>query len=108
MAKATSGGYKGQSLDLVVAVSYIGLMKPVFYSRAAAKALRRMPLNVAQLIQSKIVQYAANPSSLANNVKTLHGRTGIRLRVGEWRVIMDDDGAVLEILEIGPRGGVYD
>jgi len=37
----------------------------------------------------------------------LKGRTGIRLRVGDWRVIKDD-GAVLAVLEIGPLGGIYD
>jgi mRNA interferase RelE/StbE len=30
----------------------------------------------------------------------------IRLRVGDWRVIMDD-GVVLEIVAIGSRGSVY-
>ena len=29
------------------------------------------------------------------------------LRVGDWRVIMDEDGVVLAVLEIGPRGGIY-
>ena len=38
----------------------------------------------------------------------LQGRTGIRLRVGDWRVIMDEDGNVLAVLDIGPRGGIYD
>jgi len=42
------------------------------------------------------------------DVKALKGREGIRLRVGDWRVIMDDQGNVLAILDIGPRGGVYD
>jgi mRNA interferase RelE/StbE len=41
-------------------------------------------------------------------VKTLSGRTGVRLRVGDWRVILDDQGDVLDVLKIGPRGGVYD
>jgi len=56
---------------------------------------------------SKVDAYAADPASQANNVKALKGRTGIRLRVGDWRVIMDD-GVVLAVLEIAPRGGVYD
>lgn len=55
----------------------------------------------------KIEAYAADPASQANNIKTLRGREGIRLRVGDWRVIMHD-GEVLDILHIGPRGGVYD
>jgi mRNA interferase RelE/StbE len=56
---------------------------------------------------AKVDQYAADPASLANNVTNLKGRDGIRLRVGDWRVIMRD-GVVVEVLEIGPRGGVYE
>lgn len=66
-----------------------------------------MPANTAVRIRTKIVQYAADPASQANNVKALQGRQGLRLRVGDWRVIMDD-GVVLEILEIGPRGSIYE
>lgn len=82
-------------------------MKPIIYKRSAAKALSRMPANTSALIVSKIEQYAVDPASLANNVTKLKGRQGIRLRVNDWRVIMDD-GAVLEVLAVGPRGGVYD
>jgi mRNA interferase RelE/StbE len=82
-------------------------MKPVTYTRAAVKVLRRMPANTAALIRMKVQQYAVDPVSLANNVKALQGREGVRLRVGDWRVIMDD-GVVLAVLEIGPRGGVYE
>ena len=82
-------------------------MKQVTYTRAAIKALRKMPATTAALIRGKVEHYAADPASLANNVKALQGREGIRLRVGDWRVIMDD-GVVLAVLEIGPRGRVYD
>jgi mRNA interferase RelE/StbE len=83
-------------------------MKSISYSKAAIRALRRMPRNVADLIRSKIEAYAKDPVSQVNNVKALKGREGIRLRVGDWRVIMDDQGNVLAGLDIGPRGGVYD
>ena len=83
-------------------------MKAIAYSRAAIKTLRRMPANEAERIRLKIKQYAADPASLANNVKALVGSPHIRLRVGEWRVIMDDRGNVLDVMKIGPRGGVYD
>jgi mRNA interferase RelE/StbE len=83
------------------------MMKQISYTRAAIKALRRMPANTATLIQSKIEAYAQDPSSQANNVKSLKGREGLRLRVGDWRVIMDDQGNVLAVLDIGPRGGIY-
>ena len=82
-------------------------MKQVSYTRAAIRALRRMPANTATLIRSKIEAYATDPASQADNVKALKGRAGMRLRLGDWRVIMDDQGNVLAILDIA-RGGIYD
>jgi mRNA interferase RelE/StbE len=74
------------------------------YNKAAIKALTRMPGHKARLIRSKIEQYASEPEIMVNNVKKLQGRDGYRLRVGDWRVIFDPEGVVLDILEIGPRG----
>ena len=82
-------------------------MKPVVIHPAARKTLRRMPANTANRILEKIAAYAADPLSQANNVTALRGRPGIRLRVGDWRVIMED-GEVLDVLQVGPRGGVYE
>ena len=83
-------------------------MKQIAYSKSALKTLRRMPANEARRITAKVSQYASDPRSLANNVKSLAGSPYIRLRVADWRVIMDDLGNVLEVLNIGPRGGIYD
>lgn len=84
------------------------MTKQIRYTKSAIRALRRMPANMAALIRSKIEAYAQDSSSQANNVKVLRGREGLRLRVGDWRVIMDDQGNVLAILDIGPRGKIYD
>lgn len=81
-------------------------MKQITYTRAAIKVLRAMPRNMADRIVAKVEDYAADPASQANNVTALKGREGIRLRIGDWRVIMHD-GVVLAVLEIGPRGGIY-
>ncbi|KAB0571291.1 type II toxin-antitoxin system RelE family toxin [Brucella pituitosa] len=84
-------------------------MKQISYSREATKTLIKMPANTAKLIRSKIEQYAAEPASLANNVKFLKGDEGLmRLRVGDWRVIFSEEGHVLEIIRIAPRGGAYE
>ena len=83
-------------------------MKQTVYLKRARKALASMPVNTARQVVSKIEQYAADPVGLSNNVAKLQGREGHRLRVGEWRVIFRDDGVVLEIINVGPRGGVYD
>ena len=82
-------------------------MKAIVILPAARRNLRRMPANVAKRILEKIADYAADPASQANNVTALRGRSGIRLRVGDWRVIMED-GEVLEVVQVGPRGGIYE
>ena len=82
-------------------------MKDVLYTRAAQKALMRLPRNIALRIREKIRSFAEDPASQANNVRVLRGVEGvIRLRVGDWRVIMRD-GVVVEILEIKARGSAY-
>jgi mRNA interferase RelE/StbE len=83
-------------------------MKQIIYTRVARRTLQKMPANTARLIRSKIEQYAADPDSLANNVLKLQGREGFRLRVGDWRVIFDEEGRILHILKVAPRGGAYD
>ena len=83
-------------------------MRAISYTRQALKALRRMPADTAQRIIAKIEQYVQEPETQANNVAALKGREGMRLRVGDWRVIMNDGGVVLAVLEIGPRGSVYE
>lgn len=84
-------------------------MKEIAYSKDALKTLRRMPANVAATIRSKIAQYANSPAELTNNVIAMKGETGaFRLRVGDWRVIFTEDGEVIAIVRIAPRGGAYD
>ena len=83
-------------------------MRDVTYSRDASKVLLRMPTNTARLIRGKIEQYAAEPLSLANNVKALQGRPGYyRLRVGDWRVIFSETMQVVAVERIAPRGSAY-
>jgi mRNA interferase RelE/StbE len=72
---------------------------------SALRALRRS--DKRELIARKIEQLAANPHSMAANVKKLQGRPESRLRVQGWRVIFRIEGGVLQIDEIGPRGSVY-
>jgi mRNA interferase RelE/StbE len=80
-------------------------VKTTRYTRAAARALRRHR-NMASRITDKIEDYAKEPESLANMVITMS--TGHRrLRIGDFRVIFRENADELEILDIGPRGGIY-
>lgn len=83
-------------------------MYQIEYSKQSIRSLRRMPMNMAMLIRSKIGLLAEDPFGTPG-VKKLAGRDGYRLRVGDWRVLYLLDGQRLRVLitEIGPRGGVY-
>ncbi|WP_041719391.1 type II toxin-antitoxin system RelE family toxin [Desulfurivibrio alkaliphilus] len=83
-------------------------MKRLTYSRDALKTLGRIPADTARLIRSKLEQYAAEPASLTNNVKAIKGQPGyLRLRIGDWRVIFSDNGEVIAVIKLAPRGGAY-
>ncbi len=84
-------------------------MYQIRYRASAMKMLQRMPSNVAKTVVGKINQLAENPYAPNNNITRLTGEPGYRLRVGDWRVLYElhDDTFVLEIVKIGPRGGVY-
>ena len=82
-------------------------MKEIAYTLTAAKALKRHA-NRAAAIREKVAQYAAGPASLANNVKTLQGVAAKRLRVGDFRVIFTETETTVTVLDIGPRGGIYE
>jgi mRNA interferase RelE/StbE len=82
-------------------------MKTVIYSKQALRALRDHA-NRATLIREKIEQYAQDPASLANNVKQLTGLDGVfRLRVGDFRATFKETRDTITVLDIGPRGGIY-
>jgi mRNA interferase RelE/StbE len=82
-------------------------MKAIVYSRTAATALRRHA-NRAKLLRAKIAQYAEDASSQANNVKPLAGVDAKRLRVGDFRVIFTETNDTITVLDVGPRGGIYE
>lgn len=89
-------------------------MMKITISKDANRTLARMPRNIAARVVEKIGQYAERPAALANNVGKLQNRPGFKLRVGDFRVIFDlvldasETPVEMIVLEIGPRGGIYD
>jgi mRNA interferase RelE/StbE len=81
----------------------------ITYTTQAAKALLKMPRNIAQLIREKMEQVAVDSFASIANSKKLQGRSGYRLRVGDWRVIyeINKDQVVIIVMKIAPRGEVY-
>jgi len=81
----------------------------VFYQPKALKTLQKMPRNLSRLIREKINQLAQDPHAANINVKLLEGRSGYRLRIGDWRVLYEfqDDRLVIVVVRIKTRGDVY-
>ena len=82
-------------------------MKTVRYSRAALKSLKAMPRKDAQAMMSKIADVAANPHAPRGFLKPLTGRTGFRLRQGDWRAVLVIDGDDLVVEAVANRREVY-
>ncbi len=71
------------------------------YSVQAVKFLRRQDRTTQKRIISAINKL---PSG---DVKKLQGRTGYRLRVGNFRIIFDFAGNIIYIEEVDSRGQIY-
>jgi mRNA interferase RelE/StbE len=79
-------------------------MKTVAYTPEALAGLRKHR-NQATAIAAKIERYAETG---AGDVKILTGRTGKRLRFGDYRVIFEENATEIRVLSVGPRGRVYE
>jgi len=80
-------------------------MKTVLYTKAALRSLQAHS-NRAKQIRAKIEQYA-NPATQTNNVIQLTGSSAKRLRIAGFRVLFTETETTITILDLGPRGEIY-
>ncbi|PLK69714.1 cytotoxic translational repressor of toxin-antitoxin stability system [Rhizobium sp. TH135] len=79
-------------------------MKRVEYTKAASKVLDRMQPKRRDAIRSKVDAFARGERV---DVKKLTGSALFRIRVGDDRVIIDEQTMLVIVVEVGPRGGIY-
>lgn len=79
----------------------------VIFSDLALKQLRKLDREIGQRIISALERIRIRPDAY---VKKLVGDEGYRLRVGNYRVILDLDKEklIILVLRIGHRRNVYD
>jgi mRNA interferase RelE/StbE len=65
------------------------------FKKSATKELEKLPRDAQLQIAGWVRKLAENP--FACDVKKLRGRTGYRLRCGDYRVLFEIDGAVITI-----------
>lgn len=63
---------------------------------------------MAPRIRKTLAEYAEVAGAHANQVKALKGSSGLRLRVGDFRVIFEETAIDITVTKVAPRGGVYD
>ena len=80
-------------------------MKSVSYSAAALSQSRKLQATIRERIGKRLEQYALTGHG---DVKKLIGRSGLRLRVGDWRILFVEDSDTILILAIGHRREIYD
>ena len=77
----------------------------VRYEKQAVKALRKIDAPTRKRIVAAIDLLSETGHG---DIKKLKGEKNLfRLRVGSWRIIYNEDGVVLLVLKIKPRGGAY-
>jgi mRNA interferase RelE/StbE len=82
-------------------------MKTVLYTKVALRNLQAYR-NRARQIRAKIDQYATDPAALANNVIQLSGSSAKRLRIAGFRVLFTETETTITVLDVGPRGEIYE
>ena len=75
-------------------------MKSIVFAPAAAKQFDALLLAAQEAIEGALARYAVDGRG---DVKRLTGRDGLRMRVGDYRVLFDEDGATIIAVFIGRR-----
>ena len=75
---------------------------------AAARSLRKLDPQVRRRVQGAIALLAQDPRP--PGARALQGRPGLRVRVGDYRIIytVKDDVLLVVVVRLGHRRDVYD
>jgi mRNA interferase RelE/StbE len=87
-----------------LAARYFRMVKTISYAEAARRALRKLPAATSEQIGAKLKRYAMTG---AGDVKAVAGAVTLRLRVGDYRVIFDENPTNVHVLLVGHRREIY-
>lgn len=84
-------------------------MYEIIMRKQALKKLRTLPEKQQVFISQAIEFLALDPDDDRLHITKLGGRSGYRVRVGNWRIMYERDDClrIISIDKIGPRGDVY-
>ena len=88
------------SLEIPLNLSDIIAMKTILFTTASAKQFDRLPTVAQGAVEKALTTYAITGEG---DVKKLSGRDGYRMRVGEYRIIFDEDQTTILAIHIARR-----
>jgi len=80
-------------------------VKQIVFTPAATRQWIKLTGDVRRRIDLRLARFA---ESGQGDVKRLKGRAGSRLRIGDWRVIMDETSDTIVVVAVGHRREIYD
>jgi mRNA interferase RelE/StbE len=80
-------------------------MKPIVFTPASTRQWVKLDSQVRRRVEIRLTEFATNGKG---DVKRLKGRAGLRLRVGDWRVIFFEESGSIVIVAVGHRREIYD
>ncbi len=80
-------------------------MKLIVFTPASTRQWVKLSADVRQRIHARLTEFA---STGKGDVKRLKGRSGVRLRIGDWRVIFYEERNTIVVAAVGHRREIYD
>ena len=80
-------------------------MSQIAFTAASARQWAKLSPDVRSRIDRRLNEFATTGHG---DVKRLKARDGMRLRVGDWRVIFYEDQGTIVVAAVGHRREIYD
>jgi mRNA interferase RelE/StbE len=77
----------------------------IVFAAAATRQWLNLSADVRRRLNAKLETFARTGQG---DVKRLKGRSGARLRVGDWRVVFYVEGRTIIVSAVGHRREIYD
>jgi mRNA interferase RelE/StbE len=80
-------------------------MKAIVFTPTGARQWSKLSADVRRRVDVRLTEFATTGHG---DVRRLKGRGGLRLSVGDWRVIFYEDQGTIVVAGVGHRREVYE
>jgi mRNA interferase RelE/StbE len=80
-------------------------MRPIAFTATSVRQWAKLSPDIRSRIDKRLTEYATTGHG---DVKRLKGREGMRLRVGDWRVMFYENQGTIIVAAVGRRREIYD